>query len=137
MLVFNGVVYDAGGNPIEGAVIEIWQTDNSGIYLHPNDPKTDQRDNNFQFYGEDVTGTDGVYSFRTILPGRYEPRPRHIHVKIRLDGDELLTTQFYFADEVSFSGEEVHLVIDLAPAEDDAGNPIWVGQRDIFLNIDR
>jgi protocatechuate 3,4-dioxygenase beta subunit len=137
VLDLNGVVYDANGNPVEGAVVEIWQTDSNGVYLHPDDPGTDQRDRNFQFYGESKTGPDGVYSFRTILPGRYEPRPRHIHVKVKMDGQELLTTQFYFADEVTFSGEQIHLVIDLAPAEDDSGNPIWVGQRDIILNIDQ
>ena len=135
VLFLNGVVYDAEGLPLEGIVIEIWQTDDSGVYLHPNDPGTSQRDPNFQFYGEAITGTDGVYSFRTILPGHYEPRPRHIHVKIKRDGAELLTTQFYFADEVSFSGDEAHLVVDLAPAEDDDGNPVWVGARDIILNL--
>jgi protocatechuate 3,4-dioxygenase beta subunit len=137
VLFLNGVVYDASGLPVEGVVIEIWQTDDSGVYLHPNDPGTGRRDPNFQFYGEATTGGDGVYSFRTILPGVYEPRPRHIHVKVKRDGVELLTTQFYFGDEVSFSGDEVHLLVDLAPAEDDEGKPIWVGARDIILNIER
>ncbi|HSF79898.1 MAG TPA: hypothetical protein VLA49_01610 [Anaerolineales bacterium] len=137
ILSLAGVVYDANGQRVQGALIEIWQTDSNGIYLHPDDPDTDQRDPNFQFYGETVTGADGVYSFRTILPGIYEPRPRHIHVKLRLDGEELLTTQFYFGNEVSLSGAEANLVIELAPAEDDLGNPIWVGERDIILNFTR
>ncbi|HSF79900.1 MAG TPA: hypothetical protein VLA49_01620 [Anaerolineales bacterium] len=77
--------------------------------LRPGDPDTGRRDPNFQFYGESLTGADGVYSFRTVLPGIYEPRPRHIHVKLRLDGEELLTTQFYFGNEVSLSGAEAHL----------------------------
>jgi protocatechuate 3,4-dioxygenase beta subunit len=137
VLVFNGVVYDASGIPVEGVVIEIWQTDSNGVYLHPDDPASDQRDRNFQFYGEAITGIDGVYSFRTLIPGYYEPRPRHIHVKVKRDGEVLLTTQFYFAKDVSYSDDRIHLVIDLAPAEDDNGNPIWIGQRDIILNIDR
>ena len=49
----------------------------------------------------------------------------------------ILTTQFYFVGDVTFSGDEVHLVINIAPAEDDDGNPIWVGERDIILNIER
>ena len=57
--------------------------------------------------------------------------------KIRLDGGVILTTQFYFVGDVTFSGDEVHLVINIAPAEDDDGNPIWVGERDIILNIER
>jgi protocatechuate 3,4-dioxygenase beta subunit len=137
VLVLNGVVFDASDIPVEGAVIEIWQTDNNGVYLHPDDPATDQCDRNFQFYGEAITGVDGVYSFRTLMPGYYEPRPRHIHVKVKREGEELLTTQFYFAEDVSFRDDRIHLVIDLAPAEDDDGNPIWIGQRDIVLNIDR
>ena len=137
VFVLAGVIYNANGLPVEGAVVEIWQTDHNGIYLHPDDPGTDQRDPNFQFFGESLIGADGVYSFRTILPGLYEPRPRHIHTKIRLDGKEVLTTQFNFGIEVSFSGVEANLVIEIAPAEDDLGDPIWVGERDIILNIDR
>ena len=132
-----GVVYDAAGQPLEGALVEIWQTDASGVYLHPDDPGTAGRDANFQFYGESLTGADGVYSFRTILPGRYEPRPRHIHVKVKLDGDELLTTQFYFADEIKLDGQEANLVVKMAPSEDDAGDPIWVAERDIVLRLQR
>ena len=47
------------------------------------------------------------------------------------DGETLLTIQFYFAEEVSFDGPGVSLLIEMAPAEDDGGNPIWVGARDI------
>jgi protocatechuate 3,4-dioxygenase beta subunit len=130
-----GVVYNAAGQPVEGALIEIWQTDASGVYLHPDDPGTDGRDPNFQFYGESLTGADGVYGFRTILPGRYEPRPRHIHVKVKMNGEELLTTQFYFESGVDLSGEQAQLVAKMAPAEDDAGNPVWVAERDIFLSL--
>jgi protocatechuate 3,4-dioxygenase beta subunit len=145
IIEFGGRVYDANGRPIPGILIEIWQTDANGIYLHPGDPDTDRRDPDFQFYGEAVTAADGRYSFRTILPGRYEPRPRHIHVKIKLDGQELLTTQFYFADDPELAGESMfnqigadgeYLVIALEEAQDSDGNPIFVGQRDVVLNFD-
>lgn len=137
VLSLAGVIYDTNRQPVEGALVEIWQTDSRGIYMHPDDPDTEQRDPNFQFYGEAKTGKDGVYSFRTILPGVYEPRPPHIHVKVKRNGEELLTTQFYFRGDVSFSGEQANLVIELAPAEDDSGEPIWIGERDIYLNINR
>lgn len=135
VLHLSGVVYDANGTPQEGVTVEIWQTDASGVYLHPQDPGTDGRDRNFQFYGESTTGPDGVYSFRTIVPGRYEPRPRHIHFKVKRDGRELLTSQFYFADDANFTGPEANLLIATAPAEDDAGRPILVGERDIVLDL--
>ena len=132
---FAGTLYDAHGYPIAGAVIEIWQTDANGIYLHPNDPQTANRDRNFQFYGEAVTAVDGRYFFRTILPGEYEPRPRHIHVKVKLDGQELLTTQFYFAGEVDLTGDAANLMIALSESQDNNGNTVWTGQRDIVLGI--
>lgn len=135
LLNLSGVIYDAGGRRVEGILVEIWQTDNNGVYDHPNDPGTHQRDLNFQFYGESITGADGVYTFRTIVPGHYEPRPRHIHVKVRLNSDVILTTQFYFDDEISFGGDESHLVIQTSPAENDQGQPILVGERDIVLRI--
>jgi protocatechuate 3,4-dioxygenase beta subunit len=145
VIEFTGKVYDAAGMPVPGAVIEIWQTDESGVYLHPGDPGTGRRDRNFQFYGEAITMADGSYGFRTILPGHYEPRPRHIHVKVKLGGNELLTTQFYFegdpelAGEAMFDqagGEGVHLIISLTERQDANDNPIFFGRRDIILNID-
>ena len=42
VLALAGVVYDANGQPVEGAVVEIWQTDHNGVYLHPDDPGTDR-----------------------------------------------------------------------------------------------
>ncbi len=137
ILEFDGTVYDANGLPIEGIVIEIWQTDANGVYLHPGDPDTDSRDPNFQFYGEAVTDEYGRYNFRTILPGLYEPRPRHIHVKVKLDGQELLTTQFYFANEIDLQGDDTAMLIDAQPSQDAAGNSILVGKRDIILNVEQ
>lgn len=133
VIVFGGTVYDANGRPVPGLIIEIWQTDNSGAYNHPNDPATDSRDRNFQFYGEAMTDENGRYNFRTILPGQYEPRPRHIHVKIKQDGRELLTTQFYFTSDPDAAGIDPSLMIDLVSSTDDAGNAILVGERDVVL----
>ena len=135
ILEFGGTVYGVDGLPLSGITIEIWQTDASGVYLHPNDPGTDGRDPNFQFYGEALTGTDGRYTFRTILPGLYEPRPRHIHVKVKQNGQELLTTQFYFTGEIDLQGDDAAMLITTESAQDEAGTPILKGQRDIILNI--
>ena len=134
IIEFGGTLYDRNGRPIPSATIEVWQTDAEGVYLHPNDPGTAQRDVNFQFYGEAVTDENGRYTFRTILPGEYEPRPRHIHFKVKLNGNELITSQFYFAGQNS--GQPDPLVVTLAPGEDAAGNAIQSGQRDIILDVD-
>jgi len=135
ILEFDGTVYDANGFPIEGITVEIWQTDANGFYLHADDPGTEQRDLNFQFYGEAVTDENGHYRFRTIFPGLYEPRPRHIHVKIKRDGQELLTTQFYFAGEIEFQGDDAAMLIDTETSQDGAENSILMGKRDIILNF--
>lgn len=141
-LEFSGRLYDGAGMPVAGAVIEIWQTDNNGVYLHPRDPGTETRDRNFQFYGEAVTAADGSYSFRTLLPGHYEPRPRHIHVKVKRDGQVLLTTQFYFdndpqlATDPLFAGANADgrsLIMAVEEGQDEAGNPILIGERDVIL----
>lgn len=107
MLLF-GRVLDTNGAPIPGAAVEIWQTDAQGIYDHPGDPSTARRDRAFQFYGTSLTGDDGAYVFRTIEPGYYEPRPKHIHVKVKVAGRAPLTTQFYFEeDRAGLAGEGV------------------------------
>lgn len=143
IIEFFGVVYDSTGFPVSDVLIEIWQTDSQGVYLHPADSGTDLRDPNFQFYGEATTADDGSYEFRTILPGRYEPRPRHIHVKIKFEGQTLLTTQFYFAgdsdldDEAMFTQigtEGEHLLIVLTEYDGDVADTDWIGERDIVLN---
>lgn len=96
-----GQVLDTNGEAVSNAIVEIWQTDSGGVYDHPRDPGTGERDRSFQFFGAAATDADGWYVFRTITPGRYEPRPRHIHYKVKLDGATLLTSQFYFSDDVA------------------------------------
>ena len=138
---FGGTLFDAGGMPVTGAVIEIWQTDDNGIYAHPDDRRTSRRDANFQFYGESVAAADGTYRFRTILPGAYGSRPRHIHVKVKLNGRTLLTTQFYFAGDPRQGSDSIFaavadktaLIVDLAERTGADGNPVLSGTRDIVL----
>ncbi|MCA9918587.1 MAG: hypothetical protein KC445_11585 [Anaerolineales bacterium] len=129
VIAFGGRLLDRNGRPIPNATIEIWQTDANGVYQHPDDPSTAQRDMNFQFYGEAVTDENGAYTFRTVFPGEYEPRPRHIHFKVKLDGETLITSQFYFASDNS--GQPDPLIITLTPGE----NGSQTGQRDIILNV--
>jgi len=96
-LILEGTLVHVDGRPIEGAHVEIWQTDHQGIYLHPDDPQRAARDELFQGFGESVTDASGAWSFRTILPDIYGGRPRHIHARVKLDGQDLLITQIYFS----------------------------------------
>lgn len=90
-----GVVMDLNGQPVRNALVEIWSADNTGIYLHSRADHPEQRDKNFQSYGRFLTGAKGEYYFRTIKPGKYPGRTRHIHFAISLNGKRVLTTQCY------------------------------------------
>ncbi len=90
-----GRILDARGNPLRNALVEIWQVDNNGAYLHSGTNNRDKRDTNFQGYGRFLTGSTGEYTFRTIKPVKYPGRTPHIHYKIRRGDKELLTTQCY------------------------------------------
>lgn len=106
VILVTGRVLDLAGSPLPGAAVEFWQTDARGVYDHPGDRGTGGRDLGFQFYGTAIADADGRYTFRTVQPGYYEPRPRHIHVKVKQDGRTLLTTQFYFEEERASLGSE-------------------------------
>lgn len=92
-----GTVTDLAGVPVSGAVVEIWQCDHQGHYHHPGDG--DRADPAFQGFGRVSVGRDGRYRFRTLKPVPYTGRTPHIHVKVRLERRELLTTQLYVAGD--------------------------------------
>ena len=91
----SGRILDAKGQPIRNALVEIWQCDANGAYLHSRTGNSDKRDKNFQGFGRFLTGSTGEYLFRTIKPVPYPGRTPHIHYKIKRSGKELLTTQCY------------------------------------------
>lgn len=91
----SGRVLDAHGAPVRNALVEIWQADNNGVYLHTQSEKGAHRDQHFQGFGRFLTGASGEYLFRTIKPVPYAPRTPHIHFKVKRGGKELLTTQCY------------------------------------------
>ena len=112
--------------PIEGALIEIWHCDATGIYSgYPEDlahnpwktlmltgtggePVAPLNEARF-LRGAQRSDTEGLVVFQTIVPGWYEPRAPHIHLKALLGDRELLTTQFYFQPEFcreTYLGEE-------------------------------
>lgn len=95
-----GSVRDPDGRPLAGALIEIWQVDAQGIYLHPAEgPRLARRDAGFQGYGRSVTDAQGRYRFRTLRPVPYPGRAPHIHVRVWHRREHLLTTQLYVEGE--------------------------------------
>jgi protocatechuate 3,4-dioxygenase beta subunit len=103
----SGKVLDTKGTPIRNALVEIWQCDNTGVYIHTADSSRRKRDMNFQGFGRFLTGSSGEYYFRTIKPVPYTGRTPHIHFKVKQAGKELLTTQCYIK---GFPGNEKDFV---------------------------
>jgi len=94
-----GKVTDVKGEPIRNALVEIWQCDNNGVYLHKGSDGGDKRDKNFQGFGRFMTSSTGEYYFRTIKPVAYPGRTPHIHFAIKMKGREKWTTQCYIKGE--------------------------------------
>ncbi|HXT41766.1 MAG TPA: protocatechuate 3,4-dioxygenase [Candidatus Angelobacter sp.] len=95
----SGRILDARGEPIRNALVEIWQVDSKGVYLHSRSNDHNQRDQNFQGFGRFLTGTTGEYYFRTIKPVPYPGRTPHIHFALKMKGREKWTTQCYIKGE--------------------------------------
>jgi len=111
-LTFTGAVRATSGEPLAGAVLDVWQADGSGLYSRfaPGLPEWNLR-------GRVATGADGRFAIGTVVPLAYdipgephtarvleilglEPhRPAHIHVKVEHAGYAPLTTQVYFAGD--------------------------------------
>jgi protocatechuate 3,4-dioxygenase beta subunit len=91
----SGRILDLKGDPIRNVLVEIWQVDNAGAYLHEGTSNKEKRDKNYQGFGRFLTGSTGEYYFRTIKPVPYPGRTPHIHVAIKMKGREKWTTQCY------------------------------------------
>ena len=91
----SGRILDSRGNPIRNAVVEIWQCDSGGAYLHSKTGNADKKDQNFQGFGRFITGRAGEYGFRTIKPVPYPGRTPHIHFAVKVPGQEKFVTQCY------------------------------------------
>ncbi len=91
--------------PIQNASIDIWHTDNQGIYSAPISTFCNGTGNTVQTQrfgrGIQLTDANGWAYFDTFYPGWYSSRTTHIHATIRLDNKAVVTTQFFFLDRVS------------------------------------
>lgn len=84
-----GMVLTRACKPVAGALLDFWQADAKGEY-----------DNSgFRLRGHQFTDAEGRYRLRSVVPGVYPGRPRHIHVKVQPRDGRVLTTQLYFPGE--------------------------------------
>jgi protocatechuate 3,4-dioxygenase beta subunit len=115
VLYLQGRVLDAGGNPLNGATVEIWQCDARGLYDHPQQPGRERRDSAFQGYGRVVTDVQSIYRFRTLKPVAYPGRTPHIHLKVATADGRRLTSQFYLAGDPMNASDFVYRSIARDP----------------------
>lgn len=119
--LFEGRVIDIEGNPIEGAVIDVW-CDNAAGYYDVQQPELQPKWNN---RGVFITGADGLYSFYGIKPvsypipndgpvgqlleklDRHPYRPAHIHFRVAAKGYRKLITHIFTADSLYIDSDAV------------------------------
>jgi protocatechuate 3,4-dioxygenase beta subunit len=114
-IVVQGRVLDEDGRPIGNALVEIWQANAAGRYLHDADRHPAPLDPNFTGAGRCLTDADGRYRFVTVKPGAYPWgnhenawRPAHIHFSLfgRMFTQRLVT-QMYFPGDPLFEHDPI------------------------------
>ncbi len=97
--------------PLAGTLVEVWQADARGDYSRVG---AKQDDAGCLLRASLKTDAEGRYVFRTVLPGEYPGRPRHIHYRVSAKGYATLVTQLYFTREWGVPRE---LVVTAAPKD--------------------
>jgi protocatechuate 3,4-dioxygenase beta subunit len=95
-LAVSGQVFDTHGKAIEGASLEIWQTNHLGHYDI----------DGYRYRTAIIADKSGKYAFDSVIPGHYPQRVcQHIHYLVAAPGYKPLTTQLYFATDPVFAGD--------------------------------
>jgi protocatechuate 3,4-dioxygenase beta subunit len=114
-IIVHGRVLDDDGRPVPDTLIEIWQANAAGRYMHDLDRHPAPLDPNFSGAGRCLTGADGSYRFVSIKPGAYPWKNHHnawrpAHIHFSLFGRafvQRLVTQMYFPGDPLFSQDPI------------------------------
>ncbi|WP_020389617.1 protocatechuate 3,4-dioxygenase subunit beta [Kribbella catacumbae] len=125
-IVVRGRVLDGDGRPVRGQLVEIWQANAAGRYIHKGDQHPAPIDRHFTGVGRCLTGDDGSYAFTTIKPGPYPWRNHHnawrpAHIHFSLFGTEFtqrMITQMYFPGDPLFALDPIYQAITDQKARD-------------------
>ncbi len=153
-LFWSGQVRAPDGTPIEGALLDIWQTNS-----HANYQLIDESQPPHNFRGKYRSGAEGRYDFETVCPVSYPiptvgsvgrllkaidrpyTRPAHVHFKVSADGYAPLTTMIFASGDPHIEKDPVFgvresLIIDVAKHEADEGNrkaPFYTAEFDFVM----
>jgi protocatechuate 3,4-dioxygenase, beta subunit len=114
-IIVHGQVRDSDGRPVPDTLVEVWQANAGGRYLHKHDQHDVPLDPHFTGVGRAMTDSLGRYRFVTIKPGAYPWRnhfnawrPAHIHFSLFGRAfTQRLVTQMYFPDDPLFAYDPV------------------------------
>ena len=114
-IIVHGRVLDGDGRPVPDTLVEVWQANAAGRYLHDLDRHPAPLDPNFSGAGRCLTDADGRYRFVTIKPGAYPWknhhnawRPAHIHFSLFGRAfTQRLVTQMYFPGDPLFDQDPI------------------------------
>ena len=135
-VVVEGYVRDLDGNPVEGALIELWQTAENGLYY-----SQDQGQGDFNLCCSMKTGADGRYAITTVKPAPYKVpddgpvgelfratgrtpwRPSHLHFIVQADGLKPLVTEVFANGDPHLNSDAVFgvrsdLIMDYVESSD-------------------
>ena len=118
-IIVTGRVLDGQGRPVAGQLVEIWQANAGGRYVHQRDQHPAALDPHFTGMGRCLTDDNGTYSFTTIKPGPYPWRnhrnawrPAHIHFSLfGTEFTQRLITQMYFPGDPLFALDPIYQAI--------------------------
>ncbi len=115
-IIVTGRIVDGDGRPVRHQLVEIWQANAAGRYVHKRDQHAAPLDPNFTGVGRCLTDGDGTYTFTTIKPGPYPWknhrnawRPAHIHFSLfGTDFTQRMITQMYFPGDPLFKLDPIY-----------------------------
>ncbi len=114
-IIVSGRVLDRDGRPVRNTLVEIWQANSAGRYVHHVDQHPAPLDPNFTGAGRALTDAEGRYRFVSIKPGAYPWRnhdnawrPAHIHFSVFGRAfTQRLVTQMYFPGDPLFDADPI------------------------------